>query len=604
MKNNQKGFVVPLILAIIAVLAIGGGVYYYKQAKSSDESNKINYFQVPELGLKFKITPDLNDLVYKIEDFGGEHGKVAYFSSVTLIQADKAAGGRHCSLEEGGGLGALGLWTTGKDKYVPNGYYTHPQAPCSDNKSVQDLENSLIASFQDALKTSEVITTQNNSVSEVTRTADWKTYINSKYGFSFKYPSEWGDLISSTNGGRNVISTSDHSFSVLIGPLPDSRGQSTSYASIKSYFKNLILNTESTPEYLNKIAKGEAGYSDLYDTTIGGQPAFTTISRSGKGIVQIYSYAEYMPENNSLFEVSYGLNPQRNLTNADHEIYKQILASFTFTHSANLTWKTYTNTKYGFQLQYPPNWNFEDGSDSWHLIDGLKFNVGLSSPVRHDVKGYEKPSGFFYRLALDLSNRKVKVNVQGFSKVGLGDQDSVPIQNPTGLKFEDTQEYITAQQIIASIKFIPPTISTTSDWKTYTDVQNKFSIAYPSDFSVMNSGSADFSAPYPAIAFSFPDSYKTGTNLDSAKVLVSTADSCPSFSNYGSVKISSYISNGNTFTVTVAGDAAMGGQRGTYTFYTLSKNNKCYVIDKQILYHDLTFLKEAGVHILTDIRDI
>ncbi len=38
MKNLQKGFVVPLIIAIIAVLAIGGGIYYSKN-KSKISSN-------------------------------------------------------------------------------------------------------------------------------------------------------------------------------------------------------------------------------------------------------------------------------------------------------------------------------------------------------------------------------------------------------------------------------------------------------------------------------------------------------------------------------------------------------------------------------------
>ncbi len=35
MKNIQKGFVVPLVIAIIAVLAIGGGIYYSKNKKVS-----------------------------------------------------------------------------------------------------------------------------------------------------------------------------------------------------------------------------------------------------------------------------------------------------------------------------------------------------------------------------------------------------------------------------------------------------------------------------------------------------------------------------------------------------------------------------------------
>ena len=34
MKNSQKGFVVPLLLVIIAVLVIGGGVYVYENKKT------------------------------------------------------------------------------------------------------------------------------------------------------------------------------------------------------------------------------------------------------------------------------------------------------------------------------------------------------------------------------------------------------------------------------------------------------------------------------------------------------------------------------------------------------------------------------------------
>jgi hypothetical protein len=34
MKNSQKGFVVPLLIAIIALLVIGGGVYIYENKKA------------------------------------------------------------------------------------------------------------------------------------------------------------------------------------------------------------------------------------------------------------------------------------------------------------------------------------------------------------------------------------------------------------------------------------------------------------------------------------------------------------------------------------------------------------------------------------------
>lgn len=40
MKNLQKGFATPLIIAIIAVLVIGGGAYIYKNSKESAKCNK------------------------------------------------------------------------------------------------------------------------------------------------------------------------------------------------------------------------------------------------------------------------------------------------------------------------------------------------------------------------------------------------------------------------------------------------------------------------------------------------------------------------------------------------------------------------------------
>ena len=33
MKNNQKGYIVPLLIVIIAALVIGGGVYLYESKK-------------------------------------------------------------------------------------------------------------------------------------------------------------------------------------------------------------------------------------------------------------------------------------------------------------------------------------------------------------------------------------------------------------------------------------------------------------------------------------------------------------------------------------------------------------------------------------------
>lgn len=41
MKNYQKGFVVPLLITIIAVLIIGGGIYYYSQNKQVEQKSDV-----------------------------------------------------------------------------------------------------------------------------------------------------------------------------------------------------------------------------------------------------------------------------------------------------------------------------------------------------------------------------------------------------------------------------------------------------------------------------------------------------------------------------------------------------------------------------------
>lgn len=36
MNNSQRGFIIPLVVAIIAILAVGGGVYVYTQSKQNE----------------------------------------------------------------------------------------------------------------------------------------------------------------------------------------------------------------------------------------------------------------------------------------------------------------------------------------------------------------------------------------------------------------------------------------------------------------------------------------------------------------------------------------------------------------------------------------
>lgn len=196
-KNTPTGgwvYASPLLLALIAVLVLGGGAYVYVQNKQVSQSAAIspitqatstaNYFEIKEVGLKFKITDDIKDLTYSIIN-EGNGATYVWFSTKTL----ENLGGKNCNSDQAP-LGGIGVW----QKDISGGAmaityliksnnfsvtYGTPQSICSSVKEAQDLQMKQLRSLSEALKT--IIRTD-------TTTADWKTYESDKYGFSFTYP--------------------------------------------------------------------------------------------------------------------------------------------------------------------------------------------------------------------------------------------------------------------------------------------------------------------------------------------------------------------------------------------------------------------------------
>jgi hypothetical protein len=160
------------------------------------------------------------------------------------------------------------------------------------------------------------VTVQTTTVSPapvLAPTPTWKTYTDSDFGYSIKYPASWGTPTTRMVANHTVTTLTD-GFTVSIGQLPGANGQPTTYNELRSYF-----------------ASGASGgiYSD---TTIGGNPGFTLLSPSQKtnSIVQAYAYTPY-PGNNMIFEISYGLNPIRNLTDSDVSLFNKIVGTISFT---------------------------------------------------------------------------------------------------------------------------------------------------------------------------------------------------------------------------------------------------------------------------------
>ncbi len=163
-----------------------------------------NYFEVKEVGLKFKITDDIGDLVYKIENKGAI--KNVYFSSKSLAFDD----GCNFNPSDKGPLGVLtisnkslatpdGYWAYNNPIYKSNNlyvYYITPQSVCSDKSSIMELQTKQLNLLKEAIKTITEIS--------VDQTANWKTYTNSQYGFEIKYPTGSRITDSDITGGRII----------------------------------------------------------------------------------------------------------------------------------------------------------------------------------------------------------------------------------------------------------------------------------------------------------------------------------------------------------------------------------------------------------------
>lgn len=156
----------------------------------------------------------------------------------------------------------------------------------------------------------------------------WKTYQNEEYGFEFKYPQQMyfiGDL---SNKDNTV-------YSVWYAGADEGH-------QIEFSIKNTGEKDSGSLEYLKDISGiGFTWKKYLWNLEFfEGQPIF------------VYKYK----------------NIRVDVSGRSEKIAEQILSTFKFTNSANISnWKTYSNTNYGFEIQYPAGAAVGDKKQSINL---------------------------------------------------------------------------------------------------------------------------------------------------------------------------------------------------------------------------------------------
>ncbi len=193
-------------------------------------------------------------------------------------------------------------------------------------------------------------------VRQVINTVDWKTYTNTKYTYSIKYPDTY------------VQSGTDQRIMLVhkVAAPPDNYlgGQTHAVTINVDDGVNTKGFTKSELEWFDWAKKGfsepyPAGFLNKRQETINGQVWTLFTVASGQDSLTDY----FMVKNGIVYELQ-----DDRLGNTTDATNKDIIATFTFDET--LGWKTYTNTKYGYSIQYPQDWKItiEFGEDSIQLL--------------------------------------------------------------------------------------------------------------------------------------------------------------------------------------------------------------------------------------------
>ncbi len=191
-------------------------------------------------------------------------------------------------------------------------------------------------------------------------TADWKTYTNTEYGITFHVPLDWQVNEPTEIFPEIAVIDSQKSYD------SDTTGR----------YSPALYISKQTDKYNGSITKFEA----TLNSAIRALRQQQTITIDGK---TVYIYSGITPPTAHDFRVIfaggnvYTITSNNPLIGAEQgntegelarEDFYQILSTFKFTDSGDTsTWKTYTNTKYGFEFKYPKSWTATESTRNGFL---------------------------------------------------------------------------------------------------------------------------------------------------------------------------------------------------------------------------------------------
>lgn len=342
MKNSQKGFIVPVLLVIIAILVIGGGVYVYNNKKvetpilptgTEVQTTNQNQQQVQGIVIEQPAKNQEVQLPIIVKGYINGNGWSAFegvAGSVQVFDANNKAISNRVPLQ------AIGEWmqpvvhfeATVGDREIMSHLAT--QTGILVFKSEEAKDDSIAKEFRLPIKFA------NN------QTANWKTHSSSD--FSLKYPTIW--YLNTSSTGYITITNYDSS---LVAGSDAPISPENIVISISTY--NNLSASETLESWVTKTSLSEKT-NVLVDgiKAIRGRIIYTGKEESGyyqEG--QLSGDYVYILYNGKGYLITYSPHGSKFVSTFD-----QILSTFKFTTaSTTSSWKTYINNDRFYEFHYP-----------------------------------------------------------------------------------------------------------------------------------------------------------------------------------------------------------------------------------------------------------
>lgn len=326
-------------------------------------------------------------------------------------------------------------------------------------------------------------------------TSDWQAYKNDLYEFSLKYPVGWPEPTSQTGNfysGSAFPGANEKSWRLNLGAITLNACEGDN---CYDYYLDVFTAVDFSET--KRLLQSSGLVNNISEGISNG---LNVLSYDEGGICGYKKIAVFGEKNTFLFTARCGAD------NEDLAIaLDSIFSTFNLKSADDIgDWQTYNNYGYEYSFKYPTQYSIRDLSEANKASqNNLLSFIGIGSQLPESDLIFSVTVRFgSFQNNLDnlISSKKIlENNISDFSVEGyhgkklvkpasqLSQGDYFYILSVGDFSYEITvpipvETASAAPNIISTFKF--SAVIETNDWKTYTNVEDGYSIKYPADWKV------------------------------------------------------------------------------------------------------------------------